>query len=354
MKRKKHANFGWHSVLISGIVLLFLAACQTAYASTSVPTSGATAIPQAGPTSTASPAAPANPTPSPKALLPVTGSNPTPSPTAPRAVPYFSHVILFVLENKEYTSVVGNTQMPYLNSLARQYTLLTHYYAIAHPSLPNYISLIGGDTMGITSDCSTCWVNSPNLADQIESAGLTWRTYQESMPSPCDSSDNSLYAHRHDPFIYFDDIRTNAARCQKDIVPLTALDSDLAKNTLPNFSLVVPNLCNSSHNCALGVTDAWLNTWVTKVMASQAYDQHTLIVVTWDEGQSNQTCCGFSSGGGRVATVLISPLVRQGFKDNTTYTHYSLLKTIAESWDLQALGHAADAQESLITTPFEK
>jgi len=289
-------------------------------------------------------------------MLPVTGLNPNanPSPTAPRAVPNFSHVIVFILENKEYTSVVGNTQMPYFNTLARQYTLLTHYFAISHPSLPNYIALVGGDTLGITSDCSKCWVNSPNLADLIESAGLTWRTYQESMPSPCDTSDNSLYAHRHDPFIYFDDIRTNAARCQNGIVPLTALDSDLANNSLPDFSFIVPNLCNSSHNCALSVTDAWLNTWVTKVMASQAYDQHTLIVVTWDEGQSNQTCCGFSSGGGRVAIVLISPLVRQGFRDNTSYTHYSLLKTIAESWGLQALGQAADAQVSLIAAPFEK
>ncbi len=258
------------------------------------------------------------------------------------------------MENKEFTSVIGSPQMPFFNSLANQYTLLTQYYATTHPSLPNYISLIGGDTLGISTDCNTCWVNAANLADLIEAKGLTWRTYQEDMPAPCYLGDTTLYAQKHDPFIYFNNIRTNSARCQHDIVPLSWLDSDLANNKLPNFSFIVPNLCDSSHNCSVSVTDAWLKTWVTRVMNSPAYDKNTLIVLTWDEGQGSQTCCGFSSGGGRVATVLVSPLVRQGYQDNTAYTHYSLLKTIAESWGLQQLGHASESQVSLITAPFGK
>ncbi len=258
------------------------------------------------------------------------------------------------MENKEYSSVIGSSQMPFFNSLAGKYTLLTHDYATAHPSLPNYISLVGGSTLGITSDCSTCWVNATNLGDLVEAKGLTWRTYQEDMPSACYLGNTSLYAQRHDPFIYFNDIRSNTARCQHDIVPLSWLDGDLANNKLPNFSFIVPNLCNSSHDCSLSVTDSWLKTWVSKVMNSPAYDQNTLIVLTWDEGQSSQSCCGLGSGGGQIATVLVSPLVRQGYRDNTPYDHYSLLKTIAESWGLQQLGHAADQQVSLIAAPFEK
>ncbi len=355
MKRKKYATPGWQVALLSGITLLLLAACQTALASTFAVTPGSNSPPQTNPINPTSSIPQATITPLPDTVLPVTGVNPTANPSvtaAARAVPYFSHVIVFVMENKEYTSVVGNSQMPFFNSLARQYTLLTHYYAVTHPSLPNYISMIGGDNLGITTDCNTCWVKATNLGDLIDSGGLTWRAYQESMPSACYLGNTNLYAQRHDPFIYFDDIRTDTARCQHDIVPLSWLDDDLANNKLPNFSFIVPNLCNSSHDCALSVTDAWLKNWVNKVMASKAYDSHTLIVLTWDEGQSNQTCCGFSYGGGRIATVLVSPLVQQGYRDNTPYTHYSLLKTIAESWGLEKLNHANDSQENLIASPF--
>jgi hypothetical protein len=351
IKRIDHATPGWRAAFLSAIALLILAACQTVDASTPVTTPSVTPRAQASATTQADGAAKSTP-----AGL-STGLNPTSSPSAtatPRAVPYFSHVIIFIFENKEYTSVIDNPQMPYFNSLAKQYTLLTHYYATTHPSLPNYISLIAGDTLGITTDCTACFVNAPNLADLIDAAGLTWRTYQEDMPAPCYSGNTLLYAQRHDPFIYFNDIRNNTARCQHDIVPFSWLESDLANNQLPNFSFIVPNLCNSAHDCAPSAADAWMKTWVSKVMASKAFNQNTLIVLTWDEGQSNQTCCGFSSGGGRVATVLISPLARLGYQDSTPYSHYSLLKTIAESWGLEKLAHAADPQEKLILAPFAK
>ncbi len=135
---------------------------------------------------------------------------------------------------------------------------------------------------------------------------------------------------------------------------LSWLDSDLANSKLPNFAFIVPDPCNSAHDCPVSVADAWLKTWVNKEIASPAYGGHTLIVKTWDEGLSNLTCCGPKTAGGQIATVLISLLVRQGFQDCTPYTHYSLLKTIAESWGLDKLAHAADEQVSLIAAPFEK
>ncbi len=358
MNRKDKTTPGWQAIFLSVVVILLLAACQTANASTPDVTPGFTSHPQtsSNPSSTAVTGG-ATSSPWFKGTPSAAGINSSDTSTvtaAPPEMPDFSHVIVFIMENKEYSSVIGNPQMTFFNSLADKYTLLTHYDATAHPSLPNYISLVGGDTLGISSDCNTCWVNGTNLADLIEAKGLTWRTYQEDMPSACYLGNTTLYAQRHDPFIYFDDIRTNKARCQNDIVPLTWLNADLASNKLPNFSFIVPNLCNSSHDCSASVADAWLKTWVTKVMDSPAYDKNTLIVLTWDEGQGSQTCCGFSSGGGRVATVLVSPLVRQNYQDNTPYTHYSLLKTIAESWGLQQLGHAADSQISPITAPFKK
>jgi hypothetical protein len=100
------------------------------------------------------------------------------------------------------------------------------------------------------------------------------------------------------------------------------------------------------------VADAWMNGWVEKLMAYPAVAENGLIIVTWDEGQGDHSCCGLRTGGGRVPTLLISSRVQKGFSDETQYTHYSLLKTIAESWTLPALGHAADAETNLINAPW--
>jgi phosphatidylinositol-3-phosphatase len=263
-----------------------------------------------------------------------------------------------MLENHEFDTIIdapymGSPAMPDFNAWASQYTLLTQYYGVTHPSLPNYIALIGGDTFGITSDCEDCFINATSLPDLIEASGRTWRTYQEALPQPCFSGSRIPYAQKHDPFIYFDPIRTNSTRCQEGIVPLTQLDSDLANKKLPDFTFIMPDLCHSAHDCSLQVTDNWLAKWVGKVMASPAYDARALIMLTWDEGQTSLGCCGFNPGGGRVATVLISPLVRRGLEDTTRYNHYSLLKKISASWGLKELGHAADEKTVIIEKPFE-
>src|SRR6476661_6321017 len=167
------------------------------------------------------------------------------------SVPAFSHIFEIVLENHETTSIIGSSSAPYINSLAQQYGLASNYYGIRHPSLPNYLALIGGDTFGVTNDCTNCFVNAPNLVDQLEGAGKSWKSYQESMPSPCYIGDaGSLYRQKHNPFIYFDNIRKDPARCNK-IVPLTQLDADLKANTVPNFVWITPNLCDDTHDCPI-------------------------------------------------------------------------------------------------------
>ena len=282
-------------------------------------------------------------------------STPTPAATATvkPPVPRFSHVAVIVFENKEFTTVIGNKKMPNFNRLAGEYTLLTQHYAIRHPSLPNYIAMIGGDTFGIRSDCTTCYIDAQNLPDLIEQAGLTWKTYQEAMPSPCYLQGTLRYFQKHNPFIYFDDIRLDQARCEQSVVPLTDLDGDLQSGSLPNFIFITPDICNDAHDCGLEVADAWLQPWVDKLMADPGFARDGLIVLTWDEGQGEHSCCGLSTGGGRIATVLISPLAKNGFEDATPYTHYSLLRTISEAWGLPLLGHAADAETNLITAPWK-
>ncbi len=285
--------------------------------------------------------------------------SPTPTPTAtPRPlVPNFAHIIILVFENREFGFVIGNNQMPNYNCWAGEYTLLTQYYAITHPSLPNYIALLGGDTFGIDRTCSGCFVNAPSLPDQIEASGRKWKGYFEDMPRPCYVGDTDIYVQKHNPFIYFDPIRLDEGRCPRSVVPLTELDADLAAGPLPDFIFIVPNQCNNAHDCDLPIADAWLGYWVPKLMAvldPKADTEPYLIVLTWDEGQGNHSCCGLpAEAGGRVATVLISPLAKNGFQDDTPYTHYSLLKTIEEAWGLPYLGHAAEANNTLITAPWK-
>jgi len=294
--------------------------------------------------STASPALPPSPIP----------STPTPLPTPTPLVPNFTHVVIIIFENKEFGTVIGNPNMPYFNILANTYTLLTAHYATTHPSLPNYLSLIGGDTFGINSNCTDCFIDAPSLPDLIEQSGRTWKTYQDDMPDPCFVGSTARYVQKHNPFIYFDSIRLNEERCKRSVVPLTQMDEDILSGSLSNFIFITPDICYSAHDCDVDLADTFLKETMNKLvpvldLSAEPY----LIILTWDEGQGDHSCCGLpESAGGRIATVLVSPQVKSGFQDNTPYSHYSLLKTIAAAWGLADLGHAADKETNLITAPW--
>jgi phosphatidylinositol-3-phosphatase len=287
-------------------------------------------------------------------------SKTSPTPTAQAAasgkIPNFDHIVLIVLENQDYQAIIGNSGMPNLNDLAKKYVLLSSYYAVRHPSLPNYIALMSGDTQNITSDCRDCFVNQTNLADLIEASGRTWKAYQEDMPSACFLGDSNPYVQKHDPLIYFDSVRLNQARCDRSIVPLTQLEKDLSANQLPAFAFIMPNLCNSGHDCGLEKADTWVKDMVAKLQASPAFGGNTLIAVVFDEASSKNTgsCCGMGNkAGGQVAAILISPQAKPGFTDDTQYSHYSLLKTILTAWGLPALGKTQDAATLPITAPWQ-
>jgi acid phosphatase len=279
------------------------------------------------PTPTPSPTSTPTPTPTP---LPTTPQSPTPG---GGGVPPFDHIFVIVEENKDYSQIIGSASAPYINSLASRYGLATDYHAIGHPSLPNYLALIGGGTFGITSDCSpsSCSTNAPNLADRIEAAGRSWAGYFESMPAPCTTSDSGDYLVHHDPFVYFDDIRTNLARCRAHVLPYTNLAGDLAStSTTPDFAFIVPNSCNDMHDCSVLTGDTWLKSNLPVIFASPAWTtQRSLVVVLWDENDG--------SAGNRVAAVLIGPSVRPAFASSVTETHYSVLRTIEVAWRLTAL-----------------
>lgn len=323
------------------LILILLVACSSSTTETSTP------LPSSRETLTPVP---------PAATLTSTPSQ-TPSATATQKplVPNFEHIVIVMFENKEFGSVIGNPIMPNYNKLAREYTLLTQYYAVTHPSLPNYIALMGGDTFGIEFNCNDCFINAPSLPDYIEASGRTWKTYQEDMPEPCFLGDTHLYVQKHNPFIYFDPIRLDAARCERSIVPLTALQTDINAGALTNFLFIKPNLCNDSHDCTLDISDAWLtNLLGYLVPALDATGDSYFIAMLFEEGQGNHSCCGLPlEAGGRVPVVLYSPSVKSGFEDPTPYTHYSLLKTISAAWSLPYLGHATEDSHVLIVEPWK-
>jgi hypothetical protein len=351
-------------ILIPIIICIVLAACQpqTNAVSLTQPGSNAPAVATQNPALTPTPVNPSpTGTPVPSRQATAATPNPTATPTTPLQasasgkIPNFDHIVLIVLENQNYAAVIGNPKLPHLNDLAKKYVLLSSYYAVRHPSLPNYIALMSGGTQNITSDCKDCFVNQTNLADLIESNGRTWKAYQEDMPSACFLGDSDKYVQKHNPLIYFDSIRLNQARCANSIVPLPQLDSDLAANQLPNFAFIMPNLCNSGHDCGQENADTWVNDMVAKLQASPGFSGNTLIIVVYDEAEKKDTgsCCGMGDkAGGQVAAILISPQAKPGFTDNTQYSHYSMLKTILTAWGLPPLGKTQDPAALPIEAPW--
>jgi phosphatidylinositol-3-phosphatase len=251
--------------------------------------------------------------------------------TAAAPVPAFDHVVVIVFENKEAPSVLGNRAAPAFNAYGRRYAKLTHYYGVAHPSLPNYLALVSGSTQGITSDCTTCVVDAKNLGDTIEASGRTWGTYAEGLPSPGFLGPfKGLYAKKHNPFAYFRDIAADPARRAR-LMPFSQLGADLRAGALPSFSLVVPDLCHSMHDCSVSVGDAWLRSQVGRFLKLP----NAVVFVLFDEGTSS------IGGGGHTAALALGTAVRSGSRFVGEMSHYGLLRTIEQAWGLPLLGHSA-------------
>jgi len=261
---------------------------------------------------------------------------------APAALPTStrSHVAVVVMENQELSAVIGRHEAPYVNALARRYALATNYYAIAHPSLPNYLAMIGGSTFGVHSDCTDCSVSATNLVDQLEQSRVSWRAYMEGLPSACDTAaDSGGYAKKHDPFLYFRDVVSSRARCSQ-VVPYASLSNDLRSGRLADFVWLTPNLCDDGHDCSLGQADRYLASVVPALL--RELGPSGVLILTWDEGTSDRSCCGGQAAGGRVATIVAGPGARAATVSATPYDHYSLLRTVEDLLGLSHLGRAAD------------
>jgi phosphatidylinositol-3-phosphatase len=250
---------------------------------------------------------------------------------AREGVPAFRHVVVIVFENKERESVLGSPNAPTFNRLATEYATLGRYYGVAHPSLPNYLALVSGSTHGIQSDCTDCLVRGRSLAGTLEAAKRTWKTYAEGLPRPGFTGPTAgAYAKKHDPFLYFHEVVTRPARRAR-VVPLTALRRDLRRNALPDFALVVPNLCHSMHDCSVATGDAWLASLLPPLLQLPK----TVVFVVFDEGTSDER------GGGHVPALALGTAVRRHSRYDRVTSHCGLLRTVEDAWNLPRLSCSA-------------
>ncbi len=262
-----------------------------------------------------------------------------------------SSIVVILMENKEDTDVIGSSAAPYENQLARRYGLATNSFAISHPSLPNYLALTSGSTHGINSDCTSCSVNAPNLAQQLSAAGISWNAYLQNVPGPCyRGATAGEYAKRHNPFIYYDDIANNHSLCSH-LVGFRALHRALSAGHLPTFTWITPNVCNDTHDCGVGSGDAFLASLVPSLL--RAIGPKGFIVITWDEGSSNVGCCGGAAQGGQVATIVAGPGVIAGGRENAPVDHYGVLATIERALSLPLLGGAANGANGSLAPLFQ-
>ena len=225
-------------------------------------------------------------------------------------------VLVFVEENHslgEMRSEMANTR-----NLAGQFGYATHYTAIGHPSLPNYVAIAGGQSYGITDDKppSVNGVHGTSVFGQALAAGKTAGVYVDGMTQNCaTSSGGSDYAVKHNPWAYFLDERD---RCSRYDVPISQLGAAITGGTLPNVGMVVPNLCNDAHDCPLSSADSWFGGWMAQIIRGPDWTSgHLVVVLTADEDDR--------SAGNTVLTVVMHP---SQIKHVVTspLTHYSLTR----------------------------
>jgi hypothetical protein len=253
---------------------------------------------------------------------------------AVRPVPAFERVLVIVFENETRDAVLGSGRAPYFDLLAKRYATLDGYRGITHPSLPNYLALVSGSTQGITTTCTSCTTPGRSLADTLEAGGRTRKTYAEGLPRPgWNGPAYRRYVKRHVPFLYFSRVLSRPARLRR-VVPLAHLSRDLAAKRVPDFSLVVPDLCHDMHDCPVEVGDAWLRRFLPPLLR-HALLANAVVFVVFDETDTADA---------RIPGLAVGPLVRPGSHFLPPLTHYGLLRTIEDAWGLRRLGASAKAR----------
>jgi len=302
------------------------------------------------------------------------------SAATPQLPPPVRHAVIVVLENSDFANnfLGGQALAPYLTqTLVPKGVEIPLYYGTGHASLDNYIAMVSGQAPNpqTQGDCTspatlspgtldadgeavgtqgcTYPANVPTIADQLQTAGYTWKGYMEDMgnspttarntcrgpgapvnsgapPSP---SSTDKYATKHNPFVYFGAITglvhtdgnsqgtavsySRLAYCDAHDVPLTQLTTDLSTTGLPNYSFITPNLCSDGHDVCnssnpdngVAQMDAFLKQWVPQILATPPFQPggDGLLFINWDEGEGDSTACCNEQPGPNLNAGAIPP-----------------------------------------------
>jgi phosphatidylinositol-3-phosphatase len=258
----------------------------------------------------------------------------------PDGVPRFGRVAVLFLENHGYGQIIGSPQAPFLNGLARRGALATRYYAVAHPSLPDYLALLTGSTNGVTSDCNLCETTAPTLAGQLQAAHIPWRAYFEGIPAPgYEGRGSGDYTKHYNPFAYAEQVGDATGRTH--VVGFGTLRRDLRRGVLPRFSWISPDLLHDGHSASVRASDRFVARLVPRIV--RALGPHGVLFVGWDEAQGK-----VGPRGGHIALIATGPGARSHARVATPADHYSLLATLEAGLRVPPLGHAASPATHLL------
>lgn len=255
------------------------------------------------------------------------------------------HVLLVMEENKGFAATLGSCgNDPYWCSLASTYASSTGWFAISHPSLPNYLAIDSGSVQGCASDSCPGGYTGGDLGGQLTAAGIPWTAYMESMPAPCyPGSSSGPYARKHNPFAYFS---AASAACHVQPYPgASSLLAALSARNAPDFVWITPNANNDMHDGGVQQGDAWLRANLPGVLTSQWFADHGTVIITMDENDADG-----SPGGGQVPMVVVSSRSRGAGTVPRRGNHYGTLRSIEEAYVLPLLGAAEDATNGEVSS----
>ncbi len=239
-----------------------------------------------------------------------------------------SHVVVVVMENRAAQQIIGSSDAPYINALAKDGATFARSFAVAHPSEPNYLALFSGATNDLTRNICPLSLSGPNLARALIESGRTFVGYSEGLPSRgfdgCAAAGG--YARKHAPWVNYSEL---PASTNEPFSAFPVGDFD----RLPTVAFVVPNLKNDMHDGTIAAGDAWLQRNIDPFV-HWAKTHNALLILTWDEDDGKHD--------NQIATIMYGPMVKTGVYAERV-DHYSILRTIGDLYSLPPVGKAANA-----------
>ena len=277
----------------------------------------------------------------------VASANPgTGSGEKPAAAP--PHVMVIMMENTDYSQAIGSPAMPYLNELAHQYAGFSQSFGWQYPSLPNYMELLAGSTVGINSDCDPgdpgcTGLMHERFTDQLEASGISWQAYYQDDVSGCDNDPSDFftgnYDVEHNAFAYFGDFSTQCTH----ISNFDPLFGDLSSSNAADYNFVVPDLDNDGgDNGTMASGDTWLSANVPEIMNTSWYRAGGQIVIMYDTGYQDDQGLNGSSGGQMPPIVVVSAHTRGMGLDANPLNTAGVLRSLETAYGEPPIGDAAD------------